>query len=210
VFGRDEAGRPYHEITFRVTVLDTDIYNLSWERYLPWVERNGTELNHALGLSVARMKEQGAALLVVAFEVNYKQAAFLDDIVKIRSTIEKVGGASISYHHQFFRDQMLLVESYGSLVWVDMLTQRPARVPDWARAAIGLVLLQLELARLTRRGWRYDHAHYPRWFVAQHLVAVRHARFGDHDVAGVSSLMSPSTFQRILPERRIMTWFWRW
>ncbi len=135
-FARDEQGRPYHEITFRTTVLDTDVLNFSWERYLPWGERNANELNHALGLGNSRLKQEGAAMYMSNFTVDYRQPAYLDDIITVRTTIEQVSAAAIFYRHQFYRGDTLLVESHGSLVWVDMNTQRAARVPDWARAAI--------------------------------------------------------------------------
>jgi acyl-CoA thioesterase FadM len=32
----------------------------------------------------------------------------------------------------------LLVDIRGALVWIDEATRRPVRVPDWARAAIGV------------------------------------------------------------------------
>ncbi len=140
VFGRDEQGRPYHEISFRVSVLDTDVYNLSWERYLPWGERNATELNHALGIFNARLMDEGLGMYMAQFSVDYRQPAYLDDIITLRTTIEQVSAAALYYRHQFYREDTLLVESPGSLVWVNIQTQRPARVPDWVRQAIGAEL----------------------------------------------------------------------
>lgn len=136
VFGRNDAGQPYHEMTFRVTALDTDVFNLSWERYLPWAERNATELNRRLGIVNTWLKEQGLGMYMVGFTVSYQQPAYLDDIVTVRSTIEQVSGASMHFLHQFYRDATLLVECRGSLVWVELATQRPTRVPTWARTAV--------------------------------------------------------------------------
>ena len=151
VFGRDEQGRPYHEISFRVSVLDTDVYNLSWERYLPWGERNATELNYALGIVNARLKEEGLGMYMSQFSVDYRQPAYLDDIITLRTTIERVSAAALFYRHQFYRADTLLVESPGSLVWVNINTQRPARVPDWVRQAIVVEL------RAMRQGIRANN-----------------------------------------------------
>ncbi len=150
VFARDEQGRPYHEISFRVTALDTDVFNLSWERYLPWAERNGTELDEAVGMGFAVLKERGLAFFMSGFEVNYYRPAYLGDILTIHSAIERVSAAGIYFRHQFRRGDELLVESYGSLVCVDAASQRATRVPDWMRGAIGVDVERLSLRQHVR------------------------------------------------------------
>jgi acyl-CoA thioester hydrolase len=76
--------------------------------YLPWMEMGRTELLRSVGESYAAMEAEGVFLVVTKVEVKYRRPIRYDDLVEIRTTLEKA--SKIKLHHAY---EIVLVERGG-------------------------------------------------------------------------------------------------
>lgn len=90
----------------RVYFDDTDaggvVYHAS---YLRFAERARTEMMRLVGLDHPRMMaERGLVLAVRRAAVDYLRPARLDDLLVVRSEVTAVGGASLDFRQEVWRD----------------------------------------------------------------------------------------------------------
>jgi acyl-CoA thioester hydrolase len=78
--------------------------------YLPWMEMGRTELLRSVGESYAAMEAEGVFLVVTKVEVKYRRPMKYDDLVEIRTTVEKA--SKIKLHHSY---EIVLVERGGEM-----------------------------------------------------------------------------------------------
>ncbi len=76
--------------------------------YLPWMEMGRTELLRSVGKSYAAMEADGVFLVVTKVEVKYRRPMKYDDLVEIRTKVEKA--SKIKLHHSY---EIVLVERGG-------------------------------------------------------------------------------------------------
>jgi len=76
--------------------------------YLPWLEMGRTELLRSVGESYAAMEAEGVFLVVTKVEVKYRRPMKYDDLVEIRTRMEKT--SKIKLHHSY---EIVLVERSG-------------------------------------------------------------------------------------------------
>ena len=127
-----------HEFPIRVYYEDTDaggiVYHAS---YLRCAERGRTEMLRDNGIDHIRMlKETGMGFAVVALQVDYRQPARLDDLLTVRTSVVRVGGASLELSQNVYRMSDLLVEMKVTLVCIDQ-NLKAVRLPAAVRALAG-------------------------------------------------------------------------
>tara|TARA_R110002073_G_scaffold118918_1_gene258212 strand:- start:43497 stop:43922 length:426 start_codon:yes stop_codon:yes gene_type:complete len=76
--------------------------------YLPWMEMGRTELLREVGESYAQLEADGVFLVVTKVEVKYRRPLKYDDLVEIRTKVEKT--SKVKLHHSY---EMVLVERDG-------------------------------------------------------------------------------------------------
>ena len=76
--------------------------------YLPWMEMGRTELLRSVGQSYAAMEADGVFLVVTKVEVKYRRPLKYDDLVEIRTTVEKT--SKIKLQHAY---EIVLIERSG-------------------------------------------------------------------------------------------------
>lgn len=76
--------------------------------YLPWMEIGRTELLRAVGESYASLEDAGVFMVVTKLEVKYRRPLKYDDVVEIRTKVEKA--SKVKLHHSY---EMVLVERLG-------------------------------------------------------------------------------------------------
>lgn len=118
---------------------DTDASGtVFYANYLKFFERARTEwLRHA-GIHQPQLKDEVGGMFVVTHaELNYLQAAHLDDILDVTAVLQSAGRASITIGQQAFlrpvssdMPAQLLCEGSIRIGWVDASTMRPARIPN--------------------------------------------------------------------------------
>ncbi len=76
--------------------------------YLPWMEMGRTELLRDVGSSYADLEADGVFLVVTKVEVKYRRPLRYDDLVEIRTTVDKA--SRVKLHHSY---EIVLVERGG-------------------------------------------------------------------------------------------------
>jgi acyl-CoA thioester hydrolase len=73
-----------------------------------------------VGIESSTMKkDHGQVFVVKALAVEYKKPAHLDDLLEVRTSIEKIGGASMTGSQRVFRGDDELVHLTVTLVCMD-------------------------------------------------------------------------------------------
>jgi acyl-CoA thioester hydrolase len=135
----------WHETEVRVRYAETDQMGIAHHsNYLIWFEAGRSDLCRARGFSYRDMEEHDNALMVVAESyVRYKQPAFYEDILIIRTTVGEVRSRSIRFSYEIFRpsDDHLIAEG-ETLHLVTDREQKVKIIPETYRK----LLLEDELA----------------------------------------------------------------
>ncbi len=85
-------------IEFRARYSETDQMGVVHHRfYLVWCEMGRTELLRQLGASYAELESQGICLVVSELRVSYRSSARYDDLVRVRTTVEKLRSRGVSF-----------------------------------------------------------------------------------------------------------------
>ena len=135
--GRPTDKRPpfkYSALT-RVWFSDTDAQGVVYYgRYLPYFDHARTEYHRHLG----SMRIEGAEFVMRASHVEYHAPAQFDDLLECFVRVSRLGRTSIAYELCALRlpDEALMVTATQTLVLVDLVTRRPAPIPEGAREPI--------------------------------------------------------------------------
>ena len=99
--------------------------------YAQYYEVGRVELLRSLGISYRELEEEGFALPVVNFEINYKKAAHYDDELTIRTTIKALPSARIEFYYETFNEgKELLNSGRVVLVFVEKKSKKPCFTPE--------------------------------------------------------------------------------
>lgn len=117
--------------TVRVYYEDTDAGGIVfYANYLKFFERARTEWLRAAGIGQQELlDQQGIAFVVKNANIDYVAPARLDDVVRVATTIDKLGRASIQFFQQAFRGDQLLASASVKVGCVDAATMRPRPLP---------------------------------------------------------------------------------
>jgi acyl-CoA thioester hydrolase len=125
----------------RIYYEDTDAGGIVfYANYLKFFERARTEWLRAVGVNQQDLSEQEGAIFVVKnASIDYHAPAKLDDVLNLTLSIEKLGRASVQFHQQAWRGEVLLASASVKVGCVDAATLRPRSLPpataDRMRAA---------------------------------------------------------------------------
>ena len=116
---------------------DTDAGGIVYyARYLEHLEEARSEMLADRGIVVSEYARKGVVFPVVHLEIDYKSPARYGDTIEIRTSVEKIGNASIQFHQNITRDGVTLIEA--KTIWACVsLSMKPCRVPDEIRKALG-------------------------------------------------------------------------
>jgi acyl-CoA thioester hydrolase len=121
------------EITIRVRYAETDRMGLLHHaNYLVYFEQARTELLRSQGLTYKDLEDQGFLLVLTKLEVRYKRPARYDDLLSVRTYVERTTAVRIDHRYEVFRDSELLAEATSTLACVDR-DGRPQALPDFLR-----------------------------------------------------------------------------
>src|SRR5262245_13120648 len=123
------------EIQIRVRYAETDRMGLLHHaNYLVYFEQARTELLRASGVSYKDLEDQGFLLVLTRVEVKYRWPARYDDLVTVRTTVERVTSVRIDHRYEVTCDGRLLAEGGSTLACVDC-DGRPQALPEFLRPA---------------------------------------------------------------------------
>jgi acyl-CoA thioester hydrolase len=125
--------RDQGEITVRVRYAETDRMGLLHHaNYLVYFEQARTELLRSKGLTYKELEDQGFLLVLTKFEVRYKRPARYDDLLAIRTYVERTTMVRIDHRYEVYRDGELLAEAASTLACIDR-NGRPQPLPEFLR-----------------------------------------------------------------------------
>ena len=108
------------EIAIRVRYAETDRMGLLHHaNYFVYFEQGRTELLRKRGLTYRDMEDAGHLLVIVDLGCKYKKPAYYDDLLTLRTTVERVTLVKIVHKFEVFRDGVLLAEGHSTLACVD-------------------------------------------------------------------------------------------
>ncbi|KAA0181130.1 tol-pal system-associated acyl-CoA thioesterase [Cupriavidus cauae] len=122
----------------RVYWEDTDAGGVVfYANYLKFFERARTEWLRSLGIEQqALADESGVVFVVRSTAVEYNAPARLDDLLEIRTRIERVGPASVQFAQEAWRGPLMLAAGTIRVGCVDRDSFRPAPIPASVLATI--------------------------------------------------------------------------
>jgi acyl-CoA thioester hydrolase len=121
------------EIQIRVRYAETDRMGLLHHaNYLIYFEQARTELLRTVGATYKDMEDGGYLLVLTKVEVRYLRPARYDDLLTIRTHVQRVTFVRIDHRYEVLRDGELLAEGTSTLACVDR-DGRPQALPDFLR-----------------------------------------------------------------------------
>ena len=111
-----------HEYKRRVYYADTDSAGIVYyANYLRFAEESRGEVFRDAGFDRAKFEkfEKARGFAVLEANAKYKAPAKLDDLLTVKSTVTKMGGASMVMQQDIYRDEQLLVEISITMVCFD-------------------------------------------------------------------------------------------
>ena len=120
-----------HETEIRVRYQETDGQRrVHHANFLTYFEIGRTEMLRARGATYREFEEAGLFLVVSEAACKYRSPAEYDDLLLVRTYVEKVGGASIEHGYEVIRDKVIIASGKTVVVCVDR-EGRVRRLPDW-------------------------------------------------------------------------------
>jgi acyl-CoA thioester hydrolase len=124
-----------HETTIRVRYAETDRMGLLHHaNFLVYFEQGRTELLRERGVSYRDIEDSGYYLVVIDIGCKFKRPARYDDLLVLRTIVERVTHVKIVHRYEVYRDGELLAVGHSTLACVDR-DGRPQPLP--ALLAVG-------------------------------------------------------------------------
>ncbi|NBT14394.1 MAG: acyl-CoA thioesterase, partial [Planctomycetia bacterium] len=98
--------------------------------FLTYFEIGRTEMLRARGATYRQFEDEGLFLVVSEAACSYRAAAEYDDLLVVKTYVEKVGGASITHTYEVVRERVIIASGRTVVVCVDR-EGRVRRLPDW-------------------------------------------------------------------------------
>tara|TARA_B100000767_G_C19604721_1_gene467222 strand:+ start:209 stop:613 length:405 start_codon:yes stop_codon:yes gene_type:complete len=120
-----------HETSLRVRYGETDQMGFVYYGiYAQYYEIGRVELLRSLGVSYKTLEESGYELPVVSFNIQYKQPAFYDEKITVKTTILEMPTSKITFLYECFNDKNILInKGEVVLVFVKSNSKKPCRPP---------------------------------------------------------------------------------
>jgi acyl-CoA thioester hydrolase len=119
------------EITIRVRYAETDRMGLLHHaNYLVYFEQARTELLRAQGLSYRDLEDQGFLLVLTKVEVRYRSPARYDDLLTVRTVVERTTMVRIDHRYEVWCEGRLVAEGSSTLACVGR-DGRPQALPEF-------------------------------------------------------------------------------
>jgi len=130
-----DGGKDSDEITIRVRYAETDRMGLLHHaNYIVYFEQGRTELLRKRGFTYRDIEDGGHLLVIVDVGCKFKRPAYYDDLLTLRTVVERVTHVKIVHRYEVRRDGVLLAEGHSTLACVDR-EGRPQALPDSLRGA---------------------------------------------------------------------------
>ena len=119
-----------HDTTIRVRYAETDRMGfLHHANFFVYFEQGRTELLRASGRSYRDIEDAGFFLVVIDIGCKFKRPARYDDLLTLRTIVERVTHVKIVHRYEVYRGGELLAVGHSTLACVDR-DGRPQPLPE--------------------------------------------------------------------------------
>lgn len=118
-----------HDTQIRVRYAETDRMGyLHHAQFFVYFEQARTELLRQRGVSYRDIEDSGFLLVIIDLGCKYRKPALYDDLLTVRTTVERVTHVKIIHRYHAYRGEELLAEGHSTLACVDR-EGRPQPLP---------------------------------------------------------------------------------
>lgn len=122
-----------HEVEVRVRYQETDGQRrVHHANYLTWFEIGRTEFLRSRGYTYRAFEEAGLFMVVSDATVKYRAPAEYDDLLTVRTRVERVGSAHIKHAYEVIRGTQIVATGETTVVCVDE-EGKIRRLPEWIK-----------------------------------------------------------------------------
>lgn len=120
-----------HELQHRIRYADTDQMGVVYYgNYAVLYEIGRTELMRSLGITYSEIENNGIFMPVIELNSRYLRPLKYDEIITIRTTLNKVPSASIIFEHEILNPNGIVCnKGWVKLGFLDQITGKPIRIP---------------------------------------------------------------------------------
>ncbi len=119
-----------HEMSIRVRYAETDRMGLLHHaNYFVYFEMGRTELLRARGVSYRDMEDAGHLLVIIDIGCKFRKPARYDDLLTLRTFVERVTHVKIVHRYELYREETLLALGHSTLACIDR-EGRPQALPE--------------------------------------------------------------------------------
>ena len=123
-----------HEMEIRVRYQETDGQRrVHHANYLTYFEMGRTEMLRTHGHTYRAFEDAGLFMVVADASCKYQAPAEYDDLLVLRTRVEKVGAAHIKLAYEVIRGTTIIATGTTTVVCVDA-EGKVRRLPDWMLA----------------------------------------------------------------------------
>jgi acyl-CoA thioester hydrolase len=110
----------YCDTEIRVRYAETDRMGFLHHSHYPvYFEQGRTDLLRQRGITYREIEDTGFFLVVVKLECRFRKPARYDDVLRLRTTVQRVTPVRIEHRYEIYRDDVLLTEGTSTLACVD-------------------------------------------------------------------------------------------
>ena len=100
--------------------------------YAQYLEQGRTEWLRELGFSYKWMEANNVQLPVVHFSIDYKQPAYYDDLLTVKTSLQKIPTVKIEFYYEIYNEsKQLLATASTVLVFVNSTTKKLMKAPQY-------------------------------------------------------------------------------
>ena len=121
------------ETKLRVRYSETDQMGIVYYgNYAQYLEQGRTDWLRSLGLTYKFMEEHKVMLPVINLNIDYKKPAKYDDLLTIKTSLLEIPSVKIKFYYEIYNQyDELLVTATTSLVFLDSITRKLIKAPDY-------------------------------------------------------------------------------
>jgi acyl-CoA thioester hydrolase len=128
------------ETQIRVEYHDTDQMGVvHHSNYVKFFEVARTEWLRAIGLTYAEMERRGVMMPIVDVAVKYRNPAVYDELISVTAFVDALPMARMTFRYEVRgEDGREIASGSTTLGFIDSVTRRPMRAPQWLLEVIKL------------------------------------------------------------------------
>lgn len=123
------TGEPYFDMQIRVRYAETDRMGLLHHaNYFVYFEMGRVEFLRHKGYSYKDMEDEGSLIVLSDLGCKYRRPAFYDDVLTLRTIVERTTHVKIVHRYEVYRETVLLAIGHSTVACVDR-DMKPKRLP---------------------------------------------------------------------------------